>query len=59
MFGLHGTLHDSYGVCLWLVLAIVVFVVTVVMAVVHAHKQTKREKDFNDKMSGIVEEQEA
>ncbi|NLD18751.1 MAG: hypothetical protein GX663_00680 [Clostridiales bacterium] len=59
MFELHEMLHDNYGVCLWVALAIVVFVAMVVVAVVHAHNQNKREQEFNDKMSGIIEEQGA
>ena len=59
MFELHETLHENYGVCLWLVLAIVVFVVIVVIAAIHVHNQIKRDKKFNEQIDDVAEEQEA
>ena len=46
MSGLHDALHNNYGVCLWTVLAFVVFVIMVIVAFVHVYRQNKKDEEF-------------
>ena len=59
MFGLHQTIHSDFGVCLWTVLAILVFLVMVVFFIVHVVKQSKRKHDYEKELEEIAENKEA
>ena len=41
MFALHQSLHSQYGICLWTLLAVIVFLIMVVIFVVHVVRQRK------------------
>ena len=42
MFALHQSLHSQYGICLWTLLAVIVFLIMVVIFVVHVVRQNSR-----------------
>lgn len=46
MFELHQAFHQSNGICLWTVLALVVFAIFAVWGGVHIAKQNNRKKEF-------------
>ena len=46
MFELHQALHSQYGICLWTLLAMIVFLIMVVIFIVHLVRQNKREYNF-------------
>ena len=50
MLELHQSLHAQYGVCLWTLLALLVFLIMVVIFIVHVYKQSRREYKFEKKL---------
>lgn len=50
MFELHQTLHSQYGICLWTLLAMIVFLIMVVIFIIHLVKQNKREYKFEKEL---------
>lgn len=55
MFQFHEYVHNQYGLCLWTVLAFIVFAIMVVIAVIHIIKQGKRNEDFDREMADTYE----
>lgn len=55
MFALHQSLHSQYGICLWTLLAVVVFLIMVVIFVVHVVRQKKRKYSFEEKLNSEAE----
>ncbi len=55
MFTLHEYLHDSYGICLWLVLTIILAAAMLVVLVSHLIRQKRRDdraKQEREEMAG-------
>lgn len=55
MFTLHEYLHDSYGICLWLVLTIILAAAMLVVLVSHLVRQKRRDdraKQEREEMAG-------
>lgn len=55
MFELHEYLHDSYGICLWLVLTIILAAAMLVVLVSHLIRQKRRDdraKQEREEMAG-------
>lgn len=50
MLELHQSLHSQYGICLWTLLAMLVFLIMVVIWVLHLYRQNKREYNFEKEM---------
>ena len=48
---MHQYFHTNFGFCLWDLAALLVLVVMVVALVVHASRQKKRLKDFEEELS--------
>ena len=59
MFELHETLHSQYGICLWTLLAMIVFLIIAVIAVLHLYRQNKREYNFEKEMEEKAEAEKA
>lgn len=43
--------HTILGFCIWDIPALIVLAATIVVFLVHRHKQKKREKDFEDQLA--------
>ena len=43
MFTLHENFHAAYGMCLWTVLAVIVFAIIVLLAIIHLTMNKKRQ----------------
>lgn len=43
--------HTVLGFCIWDIPALVVLIATVVVFLLHRHKQKKREKEFEDELA--------
>lgn len=56
MFELHQSLHAQYGICLWTLLAILVFLIMIVIWILHLYRQKKREYDFEKEMENKAKE---
>lgn len=50
MLELHQTLHAQYGICLWTLLALIVFLIMVVIFILHLYRQSRREYKFEKKL---------
>lgn len=59
MFELHQTLHAQSGICLWTLLAIIVFLIMVVILIVHLVKQNRREYKFEKELEKLAETEKA
>lgn len=59
MFGLHETIHNTYGICLWTLLAFLVLIVMIIIAAVHIVKQKNRDDRNEKKRERYAEEMEA
>lgn len=55
MFELHQSIHSEYGLCLWTILAIIVFLIMVVFFVVHVIRQSKRKYDYERELEEQTE----
>ncbi|MDD6190179.1 MAG: hypothetical protein PUB75_01130 [Firmicutes bacterium] len=55
MFELHQSIHSEYGLCLWTILAIIVFFIMVVFFVVHVIRQSKRKYDYERELEEQAE----
>lgn len=55
MFELHQSIHSEYGLCLWTILAIIVFLIMVVFFVVHVIRQSKRKYDYERELEEQAE----
>ncbi|MBQ0018452.1 MAG: hypothetical protein KBS63_04455 [Clostridiales bacterium] len=55
MFQLHEQIHNTYGMCLWTILAFTVLAIMLVMATIHVIRQERRNEKFDDKMSDTYE----
>lgn len=55
MFALHQSLHSQYGICLWTLLAVIVFLIMVVIFVVHVVRQNKRKYSYDRKLEAEAE----
>lgn len=55
MFALHQSLHSQYGICLWTLLAVIVFLIMVVIFVVHVVRQRKRKYSYDRKLEAEAE----
>ena len=58
MFELHQTLHNTYGVCLWTILALIVFAIMLVWTIVHLYKQKRRNDKFEKELEDNNREDE-
>jgi len=50
MFALHQTLHASYGVCLWTIIALIILVALIVLASYKIYKDAIQRKLFDKKI---------
>lgn len=55
MFELHQSIHSEYGLCLWTILAIIVFLIMVIFFVVHVIRQRKRKYDYERELEQQAE----
>lgn len=59
MFELHQSLHMQNGICLWTLMAMIVFLIMVVIWGLHLYRQNKREYNFEKEMENKAEERKA
>ena len=55
LFDLHQQIHDTYGMCLWTILAFIVFAIMIVITIIHIAKQKRRDDKFDNKMEDKYE----
>ncbi|MGI6766259.1 MAG: hypothetical protein ACOX4R_03455 [Lentihominibacter sp.] len=56
MLELHQFLHVQYGICLWTLLAILVFLIMIVIWILHLYRQNKRKHIAETKPGKTAEE---
>ena len=55
MFQLHEYVHNTYGYCLWTLLAFLVLAIMLVMAIIHVVRQGRRNEKFDKEMTDKYE----
>ncbi len=48
MLELHQFLHEQYGICLWTLLAMLVFLIMITILILHLYRQNKRKYNFEN-----------
>lgn len=53
VFNLHEAMHANSGICLWTLLAFIIFLIIIALAIIHFAFNKKRENEANREMEEI------